>query len=672
MAKEVVLASIRSGPENVEVMKEPYEKALKNEWESIKTVYQNKRSALFHSLTPSGDTVFHIAAYKGSIELLRVLFEMAPEPRKWEVLTIKNIHGNTLLHEAATSKNSEAAKFLLENADGEQATMLMNQNESGETPLYRAAALGTKATVEYLANAVEMEVGTLQGNFTRGYDNLPILHIAVSNEQFETAIWLLDKDPDLAMLKDSEKTCLHLLASMSTAFKSSSKKMSGFKEFIYRYIPNDLLYSDETDQHVPCQCCKTRKDHQPMTGFSMHCCFWNHFRIRFWRFLEEWNYIKELREKKRKHELVAILADTLVKKDSSSWRNYYKSEVNNTKICFLRDKETVGGEESGVASPQTGGIGTAVVSPSDAPLIIAASTGILEIVEMIHKEYPQALEHVTQNGQNILHVAILYRKYHIYEYLKDKGGAMKLRLDLGIDNDGETILHKAARTEYYHEENKWTAALTLQEEITWFKDVAKMVPASYTIHRNKNNKTARELFKDQHKEQLKDAQEWVKNTCQSCSAVAVLVATVVYTAAFTAPGGFNEYGRPIFEERPLYSFFTVVDVAGLASSLTSVVLFLSVLTSSLDLKDFKNDIPRKLSFGFLFLSFAIATTVLSFTAAIILTVHLKKAWTTSLTYAAAFLPVAVYAIVQCGLYIEYFKIAFISIFDFVKKFLPGI
>ncbi|GKU89909.1 hypothetical protein SLEP1_g3981 [Rubroshorea leprosula] len=653
MAKEVVLASIRSGPENVEVMKEPYEKALKNEWESIKTVYQNKRGALFHSLTPRGDTVFHIAAYKGSIELLRVLFEMVPEPRKWEVLTMKNIHGNTLLHEAATSKNVEAAKFLLENADGEQAAMLMNQNESGETPLYRAAALGAKATVEYLANAVEMEVGTLQGNFIRGYDNLPVLHIAVSNEQFETAIWLLDKDPELAMLKDSDKTCLHLLGSMSTAFKSSSKKISGFKEFIYRFIPNDLLYSDETDQHVPCQCCKTRKDHQPMT---------------------EWNYIKEIREKKRKYELVGILADALVKKDSSSWRNYYKSEVYNTNICFLRDKETVGGEESGEASSQTGGIGTAVVSPSDAPLIIAASTGILEIVEMIHKEYPQALEHVTQNGQNILHVAILYRQYHIYEYLKDKekGGAMNLRLALGMDNDGETILHKAARTEYYHEGNKWTVALNLQEEITWFKDVAKMLPASYTIHRNKKNKTARQLFKDQHKEQLKDAQEWVKNTCQSCSAVAVLVATVVYTAAFTAPGGFNEYGRPIFEERPLYSFFTVVDVAGLASSLTSVVLFLSVLTSSLDLKDFKNDIPRKLSFGFLFLTFAIATTVLSFTAAIILTVHLKKAWTTSLTYAAAFLPVAVYAIVQCGLYIKYFKIALISIFDFVKKFLPGI
>ncbi|GLT50509.1 hypothetical protein SLA2020_239920 [Shorea laevis] len=188
-----------------------------------------------------------------------------------------------------------------------------------------------------------------------------------------------------------------------------------------------------------------------------------------------------------------------------------------------------------------------------------------------------------------------------------------------------------------------------------------MVPADYTINRNKEKKTAKELFKDQHKDQLKDAQEWVKNTCQSCSAVAFLVATVVFAAAFTAPGGFNDSGRPVFEEKPLYSFFTVMDVAGLSSSLTLVVIFLSVLTSSLDQEDFQSTVPRTLSFGFTFLFFAIANTMLSFTAAIILTVHLKKAWTTSLTYAAAFLPVSVYAIVQFGLNIEFLKSAVNSI-----------
>ncbi|GKU89912.1 hypothetical protein SLEP1_g3983 [Rubroshorea leprosula] len=152
-----------------------------------------------------------------------------------------------------------------------------------------------------------------------------------------------------------------------------------------------------------------------------------------------------------------------------------------------------------------------MVPQLETPLIIAASTGILEIVKKIHKEYPQALEHVNENGQNILHVAILHRQYDVFEHVKNESekdrGVVKRRLVLGIDNDGDTILHKAARSEYYSGGTKSTAALKLQEELKWFQKVEKMVPAHYTIHRNKKNKTAKELFKDQHKDQLKDAQE---------------------------------------------------------------------------------------------------------------------------------------------------------------------
>ncbi|PPD70435.1 hypothetical protein GOBAR_DD32691 [Gossypium barbadense] len=43
-----------------------------------------------------------------------------------------------------------------------------------------------------------------------------------------------------------------------------------------------------------------------------------------------------------------------------------------------------------------------------------------------------------------------------------------------------------------------------------------------------------------HQEQLKSAQEWVKNTSHSCSTVVVLVATVVFAAAYTTPGGVHE------------------------------------------------------------------------------------------------------------------------------------
>ncbi|MBA0811222.1 hypothetical protein Gohar_003145, partial [Gossypium harknessii] len=97
-----------------------------------------------------------------------------------------------------------------------------------------------------------------------------------------------------------------------------------------------------------------------------------------------------------------------------------------------------------------------------------------------------------------------------------------------------------------------------------------------------------------------------------------------------------------------------MDVAGLASSLTSVVIFLSILTSSLEYQDFLNKVHRKLSLGFIFLFFSVTSTMLTFTATILLLVHLQKKWTATLTYAAAFLPICVFALFQFPLYYRFF------------------
>ncbi|XP_022714426.1 protein ACCELERATED CELL DEATH 6-like [Durio zibethinus] len=193
------------------------------------------------------------------------------------------------------------------------------------------------------------------------------------------------------------------------------------------------------------------------------------------------------------------------------------------------------------------------------------------------------------------------------------------------------------------------------------------------MHRNKDNHTAKDLFDQQHKDQLTKAQKWVKETSQSSSTVAVLVATVVFAAAYTAPGGFHaQSGRPVLltTEKPQYLFFTIMDIAGLASSLTSLVVFLSVLTSSLELQEFSNRIPRNISIGFTSLFFSVTATMFTFTATIFLLVRLEKTWTATLTYAAAFLPISIFALFQFPLYYEFFEAAVKSILDFIKTMLP--
>ncbi|GKV47201.1 hypothetical protein SLEP1_g54120 [Rubroshorea leprosula] len=331
--------------ERVKEMKELYVKALENEREKIKTLYQTKHCALFDPLTPCGDTVFHIAAYMGSKDLLEDLLKMVAMPRKCEVFTMKNSHGNTLLHEAVASNKFKAVKFLVDEIahEGRAMRMLMDRNNLGETALYRAAAFGNKATVEYLVNEVEHQKGNLKDDhFTRKSDGPSILHIAIMNEKFETAIWLLDKYPELATEKYHGKTCLHILASMPTAFKSSSSIMYGL-EIIYRYIPDNLFYRDEIEQDVPSQSSKS----------SIRCLTMiKNIRLPkfddLWLHLaERWNFIKEIGKTKRKHRFAVDLAKRLVKMDSCSWREHYNKEGHNNIVCFSGDQET--GEPSSQA-----------------------------------------------------------------------------------------------------------------------------------------------------------------------------------------------------------------------------------------------------------------------------------------------------------------------------------
>ena len=181
--------------------------------------------------------------------------------------------------------------------------------------------------------------------------------------------------------------------------------------------------------------------------------------------------------------------------------------------------------------------------------------------------------------------------------------------------------------------------------------VQKIMPSHYVMHRNNDGKTADEYFKETHTEQLIKAQKWIKGTAQSCSTVAVLVATVVFAAAYTLPGGNNDKGYPNFLFNPIFLAFTIMDVASIASSLSSVVMFLSILTSPFEQENFLKSLPRKLMIGFFFLFISVITTMLSFTATVLLIIHLeKKAWTTTLTYTAALLPVSVFALVQFPLF----------------------
>ncbi|KAL6269221.1 hypothetical protein ACE6H2_026132 [Prunus campanulata] len=282
---------------------------------------------------------------------------------------------------------------------------------------------------------------------------------------------------------------------------------------------------------------------------------------------------------------------------------------------------------------------------------MATSTGIAKIVEKVLQLHPQAAEaHDIDNQQNILHIAIKHRRLQIFKLVK-KSKSITLRLAMKTDRDGNTILHQAAYMRYYSANTQQGGgpALQLQEELRWMVRVEKIMPPHFIMHHNHKGLTAEELFNSEHAKLLQSAQEWMKGTAQSCSTVAALVATVAYAAAYTAPGGYDSNGIPLLRDSAYFVTFAITDTVSLISSLASLVTFLSILTSPFEYQDFYRPLPFRLHLGFTLLFFSLVTTILTFTATVVLLIHLKK-WTMSLIYVVAFLPIPVVGLMQFPLY----------------------
>jgi hypothetical protein len=74
--------------------------------------------------------------------------------------------------------------------------------------------------------------------------------------------------------------------------------------------------------------------------------------------------------------------------------------------------------------------------------------------------------------------------------------------------------------------------------------------------------------------------------------------------------------------------------------------------------------------GFAFLFFSMATTVLVFSATILVNIKLDNSkWTSSLTYCAAFFPVSIFAMMQFPLYVA-MKRCVVTVFRKLKKIVP--
>ena len=169
--------------------------------------------------------------------------------------------------------------------------------------------------------------------------------------------------------------------------------------------------------------------------------------------------LKRMRKQKFKSEWAMKLIILLVKEDNSL-------ENTESRLTKLRAKFHQYGKAS--SAPQLEEIAESLTRLPDTPLLLATKHGCTQVVEEILELYPQAIEHVDQDGRNILHIAILYRNHEVFDLVVNTKYA-KERLRGKIDNDANTLLHMVGEESPDVEADMKDPAHALQDNMKFFK-----------------------------------------------------------------------------------------------------------------------------------------------------------------------------------------------------------
>jgi hypothetical protein len=135
---------------------------------------------------------------------------------------------------------------------------------------------------------------------------------------------------------------------------------------------------------------------------------------------------------------------------------------------FIAEDRTISLEKAGTEEVYTGrGRDPTIIYTT--PLLTGVSEGMVDIFHEIIDAHPQAIEHVTKDEENILHVVIRYRQLEIFRCVKEMELITKYRLASRIDARGYTILHHVADIGNYNGGNIAGPAFQLQDELKWFE-----------------------------------------------------------------------------------------------------------------------------------------------------------------------------------------------------------
>ncbi|GLT57133.1 hypothetical protein SLA2020_301230 [Shorea laevis] len=281
----------------------------------------------------------------------------------------------------------------------------------------------------------------------------------------------------------------------------------------------------------------------------------------------------------------------------------------------------------------------------------ATKWGMVEfVVELLKASQP--LYYLNDDGRNVFMTAIQYRQENIFNLLYGIHEEMKAHILNDTDNNWNNMLHVAGEIAPHSQLARVSsAALQMQRELQWFKEVERIVPEWCKESKNSKGETPYEIFSNSHEKLVKDGGKWMRDTASSFSVVGTLIITIMFAAAFTLPGGNAQDGFPNFLRKRSFMIFIISDAISFFSASTAVLMFLGILTSRFAQEDFLESLPRKLIIGLSTLFISIAAMMVSFSAALLIILQ-DRWWAIIPIIMMASIPVTIFVWLQFPLLVE--------------------
>ncbi|CAI8589972.1 unnamed protein product [Vicia faba] len=281
----------------------------------------------------------------------------------------------------------------------------------------------------------------------------------------------------------------------------------------------------------------------------------------------------------------------------------------------------------------------------------AAKVGNFGFLSELISGYPSLIWDVDSKNRTILHIAVLHRHASIFN-LVHKIGHIKGVIVTYEDEEGNTLLHLAATLAPQSQlELVSGAAFQMCLELLWFEKVKEIMIPAQIKWRNSKDLTAQELFSKEHEKLRKNGEQWMKKTAESCMLISTVIATGVFAAATSLPGGTNDdTGKPNYLSKTSFAVFALSDALALISSSTAILIFLSILVSRYREYDFYKSLPLKLIFGLIALFISITSMMVAFSSAFFIIYYHGSKWVPSSIALLSFLPILLYIGLQFSLF----------------------